>query len=144
MNKIRILIADQLKINRDKWSTELSNDPGFDVIGGCTDSAETMQLALRSFPDAVMLDINYTGIPSFHTIPKVPLSSLKEMIRSGANGHNATSSSGKDAFLVIVEITEGDAGMALKLKILFLNNQLVKSMITVKKVLFLYDSAFLT
>jgi DNA-binding NarL/FixJ family response regulator len=55
---IRILLADDHKIMRDGLRSLLEKQPGMEVVGEAVNGREAVQLAQRSKPDVVIMDIN--------------------------------------------------------------------------------------
>ncbi len=55
---IRIILADDHKIMRDGLRSLLEKQPGMEVVGEAVNGREALQLAQRSKPDVVIMDIN--------------------------------------------------------------------------------------
>jgi DNA-binding NarL/FixJ family response regulator len=55
---IRIILADDHQIMRDGLRSLLEKQPGMEVVGEAVNGREAVQLAQRSKPDVVIMDIN--------------------------------------------------------------------------------------
>ncbi|HEY4874718.1 MAG TPA: response regulator, partial [Puia sp.] len=58
MGKISILIADDHKLIREIWGYILNNDSRFQVVADSGDAAEAVELAKKTHPNVVLMDIN--------------------------------------------------------------------------------------
>ena len=54
---IRIVVADDQRAVREALATVLDADPGFEVVGLAADGNEAVELAHRSSPDVVLMDL---------------------------------------------------------------------------------------
>jgi PAS domain S-box-containing protein len=58
---MRVLIADDSAILRQRMATQLAQDPGVTVVGEAGDTRETLALIDAERPDAVVLDLSMPG-----------------------------------------------------------------------------------
>ncbi|HKI85511.1 MAG TPA: response regulator transcription factor, partial [Thermoanaerobaculia bacterium] len=65
---VRVLIADDHAIVREGLSRILSEEPLFDVVGEASDSQEALDLAKKTSPDVVLLDISMPGRGGIETL----------------------------------------------------------------------------
>lgn len=64
----RILVADDHPLTRDALAALLSQH-GFDVVGEAADGAEAIDLAGRTQPDLVLLDLSMPGMDGLTALP---------------------------------------------------------------------------
>src|ERR1700709_2595835 len=109
MNKIRILIGDDFRLNRDTWAYMLNNDARFLVVGECGCADDAVTLTGDKQPDVVLMDINtpvFAGLEATQKIRKqhpasqvISVSSysqplyVKKMLQMGAKGYVTKNSS---------------------------------------------------
>jgi DNA-binding NarL/FixJ family response regulator len=58
---LKILIADDDPVSRLTIGALVKREPGFDLVGEAGDAAQAVELALRSRPDVVLLDVDMPG-----------------------------------------------------------------------------------
>jgi len=103
MENITVLIADDHKLIRETWDFLFSNEPGFEVVAVCGNSAEAVESAKVKKPDIVLMDIDmspFSGIEATKRICIVSpqskviavsmhshLSYAKGMFLAGAKGY---------------------------------------------------------
>lgn len=58
---IRVLVADDHSVVREGLRHVLAGAPGFEVVGEAATAAEALDLAARSAPDVIVLDISMPG-----------------------------------------------------------------------------------
>jgi pilus assembly protein CpaE len=62
MEKIRILIVDDVVDQREHLKKMLSFEPDFQIVGEASSGQESIELALRYLPHIVLMDINMPGL----------------------------------------------------------------------------------
>src|ERR1700712_4966581 len=118
MNKIRVLIADDSKLNRDTWTYMLNQDARFIVVAECGDADQAVELAADKHPDVVLMDINtpvFAGLEATQKIRKqqpasqvISVSSysqplyVKKMLQMGARGYVTKNSSREEMLHAIM------------------------------------------
>ena len=58
MNKIRVLLADDHRLFREGLRRLLEIEVDIEVVGEAKDGQETVELALDTAPDIILLDVN--------------------------------------------------------------------------------------
>ena len=58
MNKIRVLLADDHRLFREGLRRLLEIEGDIEVVGEAKDGQETVELALDTAPDIILLDVN--------------------------------------------------------------------------------------
>jgi DNA-binding NarL/FixJ family response regulator len=123
MNPIRILIADDHKLLRELWTIMLNSDPRFNVIGGCSDGHEAIELVQQLRPDIVIMDLNMVMVSGlqateeisnrFPAIRVIGVSAFavpkyaRQMIQVGAKGYVTKNSSKDELIHSILEVHKG-------------------------------------
>lgn len=123
MSKIRVLIADEYKLNRDTWAYMLNNDERFTVVAECGNADEAVKLAGGQNPDIVLMDINtpvFAGLEATQKIRRqhpgsqvISVSSfsqplyVKKMLQMGARGYITKNSSKEEMIYAILEVSQG-------------------------------------
>lgn len=69
MKKIRTLVVDDHNLVRDGFVTILSVQPDIEVVGEARDGIEAVELARKTKPDVVLLDLAMPRRDGFTTIP---------------------------------------------------------------------------
>jgi len=72
---VRILVVDDERVLREGVTTILSLQPDMEVVGEAMDGLQAVQLAQKTRPDVVLLDLSMPGQDGLTTIPI-----LKEML----------------------------------------------------------------
>ncbi|MBS1915760.1 MAG: response regulator transcription factor [Bacteroidetes bacterium] len=132
MNKIKVLIADNYKLNRDAWAFMLNSDPRFEVIAECSDADKAVELASEKRPDVVLMNINipvFAGLEATQKIRrKLPASHVigisihsqpsyaKKMIQMGAKGYVTKNSSREEMIQAILEVNKGNKYICEEIK----------------------------
>lgn len=75
MKKIRALVVDDESVVREGIATILSLQPDMEVVGEACDGVQATQLAQKTKPDVILLDLVMPKLDGLATIPK-----LKEML----------------------------------------------------------------
>lgn len=73
--RVRILVVDDERVLREGVTTILSLQPDMEVVGEAMDGLQAVQLAQKTRPDVVLLDLSMPGQDGLTTIPI-----LKEML----------------------------------------------------------------
>ena len=123
MNKIRVLIACDYKLNRDAWAYMLGNDARLLIVAECGNANETVKLAADKRADVVVMDINapsFAGLEATQRIMKqypasevIGVSSypqllyVKKMLKMGAKGYVSKNSSKEEMIDAILEVSKG-------------------------------------
>ena len=123
MSKIRVLIADEYKLNRDTWAYMLNNDERFTVVAECGNADDAVRLAGGQNPDIVVMDINtpvFAGLEATQKIRRQHPSSqvisvssfsqplyVKKMLQMGARGYITKNSSKEEMIFAILEVSQG-------------------------------------
>ena len=105
-NSIRVLIADEQPLFRDGLRLRLEEEPNFRVIGQTGDVRETVQLAQRSKPDVVLLDLGLSGCSGLEALGL--MQSLSRPV------HTLVLASTVDRFQVLDVLRRGASGILLK------------------------------
>lgn len=71
MNKIRVLIADDIKETRDIIKRILLNEEEFEVVGEASNGDETLKLIQKIKPDVVLMDINMPVLNGLEATEKI-------------------------------------------------------------------------
>jgi DNA-binding NarL/FixJ family response regulator len=58
---VRILVVEDHYVTLDGLMAGLGREPGFEIIGGCADSDEGLELADKLRPDIIVLDLHLPG-----------------------------------------------------------------------------------
>lgn len=132
MNKIRLLIADDSKLNRDTWAYMLNSDARFMVVGECGDADRAVELTADKRPDVVLMDLNtpvFAGLEATQKIRKqqpnsqvISVSSysqplyVKKMLQMGARGYVTKNSSREEMIHAILEVSQGNKYICTEIK----------------------------
>ena len=100
---IRVLLCDDQDVVREGMRAILGTAPGFEVVGAAEDGAEAVELAGKTAPDIVLMDLNMPGVSGvqatrmirekFPAIKVLVLTTydadewLFDAIRAGASGY---------------------------------------------------------
>ena len=103
MNKIRVMIADDVEILRRGLEIVLAQDSGIEVVGTASDGKEAAQLAESLLPDVAIMDMRMPGFDGEYGIRRIKQScpavrvlvlttfdddeTVQKAIRSGADGY---------------------------------------------------------
>jgi DNA-binding NarL/FixJ family response regulator len=141
MEKITILLVDDHRLIRDIWSTILSGDKRFKVIGETGDGQEAIKMAGAKSPQIVLMDVKMSPIDGFEAticITKVsPASKIigvtmhnipayaKKIMKLGAMGYITKNSSKDELITAIVEVSKGNKYICTDIKNALANEQLI-------------------
>jgi len=114
---LRILIADEHEVARRGIRSILESHPGWEVCGEANDGRESVDLARRTKPDVVLLDIgmpNLNGLEAARQILAVSPDAaililtmhdtdqmVREVLRAGARGFLLKSDAGRDLIVAV-------------------------------------------
>jgi two-component system LytT family response regulator len=65
---IRVVLADDQVLARQKLRLSLKDQDGCEIVGECASAAETVELAGATQPDLAFLDIRMPGMDGFDVI----------------------------------------------------------------------------
>jgi DNA-binding NarL/FixJ family response regulator len=132
MTKIKVLIADDSKLNRDTWTYMLNLDTRFTVVAACGDADRAVELAADIRPDVVLMDINtpaFAGLEATQKIRRqhpgaqvISISSfsqplyVKKMMQMGAMGYVTKNSSREEMLHAIIEVSRGNKYICNEIK----------------------------
>jgi len=101
----RIIVADDHPLTRDALASLLGHN-GFEVVGEATDGAEAIELATRTQPDLVLLDLSMPGMDGLTALPRLRAAAPKcEVVVLTASGTEDN---------LLAAIRAGAAGYLLK------------------------------
>jgi NarL family two-component system response regulator LiaR len=63
---IRVLVCDDQEVVREGLRAIVGTAPGFEVVGVAEDGAEAVELAEKTRPDVVLMDLNMPGVNGVH------------------------------------------------------------------------------
>lgn len=82
----RIIVADDHPLTRDALASLLGHN-GFEVVGEAADGAEAIDLATRTQPDLVLLDLSMPGMDGLTALPRLRAAAPKcEVVVLTASG----------------------------------------------------------
>ena len=127
MNKIRILVVDDQNIVREGMVAILELQPDIEIVGEACDGIQAVQMARKTKPDVVLLDMVMPNQDGLTTIPKLKeispnirilvLSSFAESnhvyqaIRTGALGYLLKDTPRAQLIKAIREVASGQASL---------------------------------
>ena len=128
MDKIRILVADDEIVVREGIVAILSLQPAFEVVGEASDGLEAIEIAHRTKPDVVLLDMAMPRQDGLTTIPVLKellpdvrilvLTSFAESdtvykaIKSGALGYMLKDARREQLIQAIHDVAKGQASIS--------------------------------
>jgi two-component system invasion response regulator UvrY len=123
VKKIRIVIADNQKLVRQGYKLFLDKHELFEVIGECSDGAETIEMADRLSPDIILMDVSMSPVNGFEatrkicraisTVKIIAISSdvqpshVQNLLRLGAKGYLTKNSTQEEMVEAILAVAEG-------------------------------------
>jgi len=123
MEPIRVIFADNHPLIRKAWKFILSQDLRFSLIGECDTGEQAIELALRLYPDIVIMDVHLQGMSGIEVTwhikkncPDVKVIGLsfdkkpeflEKMFKAGATGYLTKISGPEEIFKAIVEVQQG-------------------------------------
>jgi NarL family two-component system response regulator LiaR len=127
MNKIRILVVDDQNVVREGMAAILSLQPDMEVVGEAENGIEAVQLARKTKPDVILLDMVMPLQDGLTTIPKLKeisqnfrilvLSSFAESnrvyqaIKTGALGYMLKDTPRAELLKAVREVASGQASL---------------------------------
>jgi CheY-like chemotaxis protein len=79
-DKVRVLIADEMALVRESLKRVLELTDGLEVVGTATHSSEAVELARKSSPDVVLMDIDIPGANEVEAINKIKREGLAHSV----------------------------------------------------------------
>jgi DNA-binding NarL/FixJ family response regulator len=132
MAKISILIVDDHTLIRETWCSLLDTDPNFEIVGSCGDGQLAIELAKKTRPDLVLLDINMQPVDGFEVLkmirkfsPSTKIIGLsmrsepayaKKLLRLGAKGYVTKNSPRDEMLKAISEVINGNIFVCQEVK----------------------------
>lgn len=95
MPPIRIVVADDERLGRQKLKTFAAAHSDLSVVAECTDGTETLKAIRKHRPDLVLLDIRMPGMDGFEVLRQLRRDELPHVVFVTAHGEYAI-----DAFRV--------------------------------------------
>lgn len=86
---MRIVIADDEPLAREKLRVMLSAEPGVQILAECKDGEETIDALETLKPDLLLLDIQMPGLDGFEVLNKIPAEALPIVIFTTAFDRHA-------------------------------------------------------
>lgn len=69
--EIRVLVADDEELARERIGALVAAEPGFRVVGECADGEAAVEAILRLGPDLVLLDVQMPGLDGLGVVREV-------------------------------------------------------------------------
>src|SRR5512138_1671461 len=127
MNMVRVLLVDDETLIREGVATILSLQPDIEVVGQALDGLQAVQLAGKTKPDVVLVDLVMPRQDGLHTIPILKdllpdtkilvLTSFAESdkvyqaVKSGALGYLLKDANRVDLLQAIRDVANGQASI---------------------------------
>jgi len=121
--KVRVLIADSLRLSRESWTFLLNSDQRFMVVGECDTPEKVLELTAEKLPDIILMGLNAPITAVLNTITTIgqqhPESNIiaidtichshyvKKMMKAGAKGYVTRNSSSEEMLNAILEVSRG-------------------------------------
>jgi two-component system invasion response regulator UvrY len=131
MRKINLLIADDHRLVRETWSSILSADERFKVVGVCGTVTEAIAIAAEENPDIILMDVNIPPTNGFEATKQLSEvcnsfvigvsmhsqpSYARRMLLSGAKGYVTKNSSKEEMFEAIMNVYKGQKYLCEEIK----------------------------
>ncbi|HEX2630683.1 MAG TPA: response regulator transcription factor [Chitinophagaceae bacterium] len=123
MNKISIIIAEDLKLIRDVWDQVFKADSRFEVLASCESGEKAFDMSMSLKPDVLITDINMKGVDGFELtrlirsyLPAtrilavsmhIQVSYVRRIINLGAAGYVTKNSPVTELFTAVIDIYNG-------------------------------------
>jgi NarL family two-component system response regulator LiaR len=127
MNKIRILVVDDQNLVREGMVAILSLQPDMEIVGEAENGIQAVQLARKTKPDVILLDMVMPLQDGLTTIPKLkeispnfrilvlssfaPTSQVYQAIKTGALGYLLKDTPRVQLLQAIREVARGQASL---------------------------------
>jgi two-component system LytT family response regulator len=80
MHPIRVLVADDEDVSRDKLATLLEEHGDMELVSECRNGIEAAAAIREMVPDLALLDVQMPGLDAFGIVDRVGLSNMPAMI----------------------------------------------------------------
>src|ERR1700745_1529820 len=86
---MRVIIADDEVLSRQKLRLMLGSEPGIQIMAECRDGAETVRALTLHHPDLLMLDIQMPDLDGFEILSGIPVEKMPMVIFTTAYDRHA-------------------------------------------------------
>lgn len=123
MQTIRVLVADDHPLYREGVARSLADDPALAVVGQATDAAIALEMAERTRPDIVLLDLSMPeggglaalrGLMAWPEPPRVAILTVSEedddvmqALKEGACGYILKGVGGRELVAIVKDLAAG-------------------------------------
>ena len=80
MSKLRILIADDEPLARQRLRRMLGKDAGIEIVGECADGKAALRAIKENDPDLLLLDIQMPGVDGFGVVERLAPGALPVIV----------------------------------------------------------------
>jgi two-component system, NarL family, nitrate/nitrite response regulator NarL len=126
MNRVRLVVVDDHALFRAGLISLLREMPEFEVVGEASDGQDVIEVARRTRPDVILLDINMPGMGGVETVhavrqtrdlsPHILMLTISKneddlfgAINAGADGYLLKSSEPDELRMAILQVSRGMA-----------------------------------